>query len=258
MEKKEKQKLEKDLEKTKKELEKIKEELEKIKQELEKSKQDSEKIKKELEKIKQELEKAKQELEKAKQSGSKKQNEIDELNKKIKELEEKVNSLKAKLEKGKNNNSSDKQNNNNPKIIEFLYGKNQTVTKNDGHKLFFRLDEDVKNFENVYLDGKLVDPSMYTVKSGSTIVEFTNEFKNSLTEGNHNLEFKFKNGYAKTQIHVLNKKEDSKKDKNKVIQTKQKNTKINKGLPKTNISNSSILLAVTSLVGFLYSKRKNR
>lgn len=253
---KEKQKLEKDLEKTKKELEKIKEELEKIKQELEKSKQDSEKIKKELEKIKQELEKAKQELEKAKQFGSKKQNEIDELNKRIKELEEKVNSLKAKLEKGKNNNSSDKQNNNNPKIIEFLYGKNQTVIKNDGHKLFFRLDEDVKNFENVYLDGKLVDPSMYTVKSGSTIVEFTNEFKNSLTEGNHNLEFKFKNGYAKTQIHVLNKKEDSKKDKNKVIQTKQKNTKINKGLPKTNISNSSILLAVTSLVGFLYSKKK--
>ena len=226
---------------------------EKEKQKLEK---DLEKTKKELEKIKEELEKAKQELEKAKQSGSKKQNEIDELNKKIKELEEKVNSLKAKLEKGKNNNSSDKQNNNNPKVIEFLYGKNQTVTKNDGHKLFFRLDEDVKNFENVYLDGKLVDPSMYTVKSGSTIVEFTKEFKNSLTEGNHNLEFKFKNGYAKTQIHVLNKKEDDKKDKSEVKQTKQKNTKSNKGLPKTNISNSSILLAVTSLVGFLYSKKK--
>ncbi|WP_278553846.1 hypothetical protein [Parvimonas micra] len=250
---KEKQKLEKDLEKTKKELEKIKEELEKIKQELEKSKQDSEKIKKELEKIKQELEKAKQELEKAKQSGSKKQNEIDELNKRIKELEEKVNSLKAKLEKGKNNNSSDKQNNNNPKIIEFLYGKNQTVTKNDGHKLFFRLDEDVKNFENVYLDGKLVDPSMFTVKSGSTIVEFTNEFKNSLTEGNHNLEFKFKNGYAKTQIHVLNKKEDSKKDKNN-----NKEDKNNNNLPKTNISNSTMLLAITSLAGFLYSKKKNK
>lgn len=264
---KEKQKLEKDLEKTKKELEKIKEELEKIKQELEKSKQDSEKIKKELEKIKQELEKAKQELEKAKQSGSKKQNEIDELNKRIKELEEKVNSLKAKLEKGKNNNSSDKQNNNNPKIIEFLYGKNQTVTKNDGHKLFFRLDEDVKNFENVYLDGKLVDPSMFTVKSGSTIVEFTNEFKNSLTEGNHNLEFKFKNGYAKTQIHVLNKKEDSKKDKNNNKEDKNNNNVVNNkklkntnknNLPKTNISNSTMLLAITSLAGFLYSKKKNK
>ena len=260
----EKQKLEKDLEKTKKELEKIKEELEKIKQELEKSKQDSEKIKKELEKIKQELEKAKQELEKAKQSGSKKQNEIDELNKRIKELEEKVNSLKAKLEKGKNNNSSDKQNNNNPKIIEFLYGKNQTVTKNDGHKLFFRLDEDVKNFENVYLDGKLVDPSMFTVKSGSTIIEFTQEFKNSLANGNHNLEFKFKNGYANTNILVLannnedknNNKED--KNNNNVVNNKKlKNTNKN-NLPKTNISNSTMLLAITSLAGFLYSKKKNK
>ena len=271
-----KQELEKskqDSEKTRKELEKAKQELENAKQsgskkenkidelskkikELEKIEQEFEKTNQDLEKTKKELEETKQKLEKAKQSGSKKQNEIDELNKKIKELEEKVNSLKAKLEKGKNNNSSDKQNNNNPKVIEFLYGKNQTVTKNDGHKLFFRLDEDVKNFENVYLDGKLVDPSMYTVKSGSTIVEFTKEFKNSLTEGNHNLEFKFKNGYAKTQIHVLNKKEDDKKDKSEVKQTKQKNTKSNKGLPKTNISNSSILLAVTSLVGFLYSKKK--
>ena len=253
---KEKQKLEKDLEKTKKELEKIKEELEKIKQELEKSKQDSEKIKKELEKIKQELEKAKQELEKAKQSGSKKQNEIDELNKRIKELEEKVNSLKAKLEKGKNNNSSDKQNNNNPKIIEFLYGKNQTVTKNDDSKFFFRLDEDVKNFENVYLDGKLVESSMYRVKSGSTIIEFTNEFKNSLIGGTHNIEFKFKNGYAKTEFFVLDKKENTQKDKNKIKQIKQKNSNIKNNLPKTNISNSSIFLAVTSLIGFLYSKKK--
>ncbi|MBF1299901.1 MAG: hypothetical protein HXM97_02605 [Parvimonas sp.] len=278
---KELEKIKQELEKTKQELENAKQsgskkeneidelrkkikELEKIEQEFEKAKQESEKPKQELEKVKQELEKVKQELESAKQSGSKKENKINELNKRIKELEEKVNSLKAKLEKGENNNSSDKQNNNNPKIIEFLYGKNQTVTKNDGHKLFFRLDEDVKNFENVYLDGKLVDLSMYTVKSGSTIVEFTNEFKNSLTEGNHNLEFKFKNGYAKTQIHVLNKKEDDKKDKSKdnkkdkseIKQRKQKNTKINKGLPKTNISNSSILLAVTSLVGFLYSKKK--
>lgn len=253
---KEKQKLEKDLEKTKKELEKIKEELEKIKQELEKSKQDSEKIKKELEKITQELEKAKQELEKAKQSGSKKQNEIDELNKRIKELEEKVNSLKAKLEKGNDNSSDNQDNTANPKIIEFLDGKNQTVIKNDDSKFFFRLDEDVKNFENVYLDGKLVESSMYRVKSGSTIIEFTKEFKNSLIGGTHNIEFKFKNGYAKTEFFVLDKKKNTQKDKNKINQIKQKNSNIKNNLPKTNISNSSIFLAVTSLIGFLYSKKK--
>lgn len=253
---KEKQKLEKDLEKTKKELENIKQELEKLEKEVKNPKKDLEKIKKELENIKQELENTKQNLEKAKQFEGNKQNEIDELGKKVKKFEEKVNSLKAELEKGNDNSSDNQDNTANPKIIEFLDGKNQTVIKNDDSKFFFRLDEDVKNFENVYLDGKLVESSMYRVKSGSTIIEFTKEFKNSLIGGTHNIEFKFKNGYAKTEFFVLDKKENTQKDKNKINQIKQKNSNIKNNLPKTNISNSSIFLAVTSLIGFLYSKKK--
>ena len=252
----EKQELEKVLENTKKELENIKQELEKLEKEVKNPKKDSEKLKKELENIKQELDNAKQNLEKAKQFDGDKQNEIDELGKKVKEFEEKVNSLKAELEKG--NNSSDDNNNNNnnqtndiSKIIKFLYGENQTVTKNDGNKLYFRLDEDVKNFENVLLDGKIVDSSMYNVKSGSTIIEFTQEFKNSLASGNHKLEFKFKNGYANTNILVLDNNKEDKNNKN------LKNTNKN-NLPKTNISNSTMLLAITSLAGFLYSKKKNK
>lgn len=253
---KEKQKLERILENTKKELENIKQELEKLEKEVKNSKKDLEKIKKELENIKQELENTKQNLEKAKQFEGNKQNEIDELGKKVKKFEEKVNSLKAELEKGNDNSSDNQDNTANPKIIEFLDGKNQTVIKNDDSKFFFRLDEDVKNFENVYLDGKLVESSMYRVKSGSTIIEFTKKFKNSLIGGTHNIEFKFKNGYAKTEFFVLDKKENTQKDKNKINQIKQKNSNIKNNLPKTNISNSSILLAVTSLVGFLYSKKK--
>ena len=74
--------------------------------------------------------------------------------------------------------------------------------------------------------------------------------------GTHNIEFKFKNGYAKTEFFVLDKKENTQKDKNKINQIKQKNSNIKNNLPKTNISNSSIFLAVTSLIGFLYSKKK--
>lgn len=253
---KEKQKLERILENTKKELENIKQELEKLEKEVKNPKKDLEKIKKELENIKQELENTKQNLEKAKQFEGNKQNEIDELGKKVKKFEEKVNSLKAELEKGNDNSSDNQDNTANPKIIEFLDGKNQTVIKNDDSKFFFRLDEDVKNFENVYLDGKLVESSMYRVKSGSTIIEFTKEFKNSLIGGTHNIEFKFKNGYAKTEFFVLDKKKNTQKDKNKINQIKQKNSNIKNNLPKTNISNSSIFLAVTSLIGFLYSKKK--
>ena len=253
---KEKQKLERILENTKKELENIKQELEKLEKEVKNPKKDLEKIKKELENIKQELENTKQNLEKAKQFEGNKQNEIDELGKKVKKFEEKVNSLKAELEKGNDNSSDNQDNTANPKIIEFLDGKNQTVIKNDDSKFFFRLDEDVKNFENVYLDGKLVESSMYRVKSGSTIIEFTKKFKNSLIGGTHNIEFKFKNGYAKTEFFVLDKKENTQKDKNKINQIKQKNSNIKNNLPKTNISNSSIFLAVTSLISFLYSKKK--
>lgn len=262
----EKEKFEKELENIKNNLEKIEKEFENIKQEYKKSNIDVENAKQELEKVKQELEKSQQELEKIKQSDSEKQNEVDELSKKIKELKDKVNSFKAELEKVNNNSTDDNnnQNNNTPKLIKFLYGENQTVTKNDDNKLYFRLDEDVKNFENVLLDGKVVDSSMYNVKSGSTIIEFTQEFKNSLANGNHNLEFKFKNGYANTNILVLannnedknNNKED--KNNNNVVDNKKlKNTNKN-NLPKTNISNSTMLLAITSLAGFLYSKKKNK
>lgn len=256
----EKEKFEKELENIKNNLEKIEKEFENIKQEYKKSNIDVENAKQELEKVKQELEKSQQELEKIKQSDSEKQNEVDELSKKIKELKDKVNSFKAELEKVNNNSTDDNnnQNNNTPKLIKFLYGENQTVTKNDDNKLYFRLDEDVKNFENVLLDGKVVDSSMYNVKSGSTIIEFTQEFKNSLANGNHNLEFKFKNGYANTNILVLannnedknNNKED--KNNNNVVDNKKlKNTNKN-NLPKTNISNSTMLLAITSLAGFLF------
>ena len=69
------------------------------------------------------------------------------------------------------------------------------------------------------------------------------------------------------QIHVLNKKEDSKKDKNNNKEDKNNNNVVNNkklkntnknNLPKTNISNSTMLLAITSLAGFLYSKKKNK
>ena len=255
----EKEKFEKELENIKNNLEKIEKEFENIKQEYKKSNIDVENAKQELEKVKQELEKSQQELEKIKQSDSEKQNEVDELSKKIKELKDKVNSFKAELEKVNNNSTDDNnnQNNNTPKLIKFLYGENQTVTKNDDNKLYFRLDEDVKNFENVLLDGKVVDSSMYNVKSGSTIIEFTQEFKNSLANGNHNLEFKFKNGYANTNILVLANNNEDKNNKNVVDNKKLKNTNKN-NLPKTNISNSTMLLAITSLAGFLYSKKKNK
>ena len=95
----------------------------------------------------------------------------------------------------------------------------------------------------MYVDNKIVDKSMYKVTSGSTIIEFTKEFTDSLEKGKHEFKFNFKDAVARTTIHVL--------DKNKKKAD-------NKKLPKTNVANSSMVLMFSSLMGFIFSKKKNR
>lgn len=132
------------------------------------------------------------------------------------------------------------------KDIEFISGENQTINLNSNEKLSFRLNADVKDFVDAYVDGKVVDKSMYDLKTGSTIVEFKKDFVNELTIGKHEFKFEFKQGFAKTNVFV--EKEEMKNPKNKV--KKQK-------LPKTNIYSFSSLSLVLSFVSMAYSlKRK--
>lgn len=132
------------------------------------------------------------------------------------------------------------------KDIEFISGENQTINLNSNEKLSFRLNADIKDFVDVYVDGKVVDRSMYDLKTGSTIVEFKKDFVDELTTGKHEFKFEFKQGFAKTNVFV--EKEEIKNPKNKV--KKQK-------LPKTNIYSFSSLSLVLSFVSMAYSlKRK--
>lgn len=132
------------------------------------------------------------------------------------------------------------------KDIEFISGENQTIKLNSNEQLSFRLNADVKDFVDAYVDGKVVDKSMYDLKTGSTIVEFKKEFVDELTTGKHEFKFEFKQGFAKTNVFV--EKEEIKNPKNKV--KKQK-------LPKTNIYSFSSLSLVLSFVSMAYSlKRK--
>lgn len=49
----------------------------------------------------------------------------------------------------------------------------------------------LEDFKSVYVDGILVDPSNYTLKSGSTILTFTDEFLMSLPTGSHAVTFNY-------------------------------------------------------------------
>lgn len=80
----------------------------------------------------------------------------------------------------------------------------------------FRFDAEFKVFENggkVYVDGKLVAPENYVAKAGSTIIEFTPEFMNSLSKTAHTLKVVFgDNNEVTTSFNVVEKSEPAKKD----------------------------------------------
>ena len=149
--------------------------------------------------------------------------------------------------------SSDEGNQDREKIIEFIKGENQTFIKEEDKKLIFELNDEVKNFKDVYVDNKIVDKSMYKVTSGSTIIEFTKEFTDSLEKGKHEFKFNFKDAVARTTIHVLDKNKKKADDKKKADNKKKAD---DKKLPKTNVANSSMLLMFSSLIGFIFSKKE--
>ena len=137
-----------------------------------------------------------------------------------------------------------------------MVGENQTFIKEEDKKLIFELNDDVKNFKDVYVDKKIVDKSMYKVTSGSTIIEFTKEFTDSLEEGQHEFKFNFKNGTSKTKVLVLNKNngEKTKEEiKNSVVYSNKR------ALAKTSINSNIyiyILLSLISLSLTIILKRK--
>ncbi len=55
-------------------------------------------------------------------------------------------------------------------------------------------DGELADFDHLEIDGKSVDPSNYTLKSGSTIVTLKAEFLKTLGQGNHTVTFVYKDG----------------------------------------------------------------
>lgn len=81
-------------------------------------------------------------------------------------------------------------------------GANQVLT---GGTFTLRSSASVDKFQGVTVDGNAVDPSFYTVSSGSTIVKFTKVY-DFLTAGSHEIRINSTDGYAETTINVPNEK----------------------------------------------------
>ncbi len=90
-------------------------------------------------------------------------------------------------------------------IYEVLEGAKQTVNVSNKKELSFRVSIEYAKFKEsgkVYIDGKLVDSSNYTVKEGSTIITFNDDYVKNLSVGEHTLKVAVSDGEASTTFTI--------------------------------------------------------
>lgn len=79
-------------------------------------------------------------------------------------------------------------------------GFKQTITK--GSLAVFTSNADIRNFQKLIIDNKIVSKDNYTLTEGSTIVTLNAEFTASLTEGIHTISIVSTTGTATTKFTV--------------------------------------------------------
>ena len=99
-------------------------------------------------------------------------------------------------------------------VYQILDGANSSWTQNTDGSIKIRGNGAISKFENVKVDGVIVDPANYTVTEGSTIVEFKPEYLKTLSEGSHTFEMFWKDGSASTNFTIVKNTADDDDDDN--------------------------------------------
>lgn len=84
---------------------------------------------------------------------------------------------------------------------KIIQGASQTVAQDAG-AVTITCDGTVDKFLYILFDGKVLASTNYTIKSGSTILTLTREFVNTLSVGDHVVQFQYNDGYAMTGMKV--------------------------------------------------------
>ena len=72
----------------------------------------------------------------------------------------------------------------------------------DGRSLKIRGNGEYSKFQNVKVDGNIIDSKNYTVSEGSTIIELHADYLKTLSEGSHTFEIVWTDGAAGTGFTV--------------------------------------------------------
>ena len=87
------------------------------------------------------------------------------------------------------------------RIIEGANGSWTQSTDGSG-SLLIRGNGEFSKFLNVKVDGNIIDPTNYTAREGSTIIELHADYLKTLSEGSHTFEIAWTDGTASTSFTV--------------------------------------------------------
>lgn len=86
---------------------------------------------------------------------------------------------------------------------QIIEGANGSWNQNtDGRSLKIRGNGEYSKFQNVKIDGNIIDSKNYTVSEGSTIIELHADYLKTLSEGSHTFEIVWTDGAAGTSFTV--------------------------------------------------------
>ena len=88
------------------------------------------------------------------------------------------------------------------KLPKLLSGANAEWSKGKKEGLTFSVDANISDFIGVKVDQKELDPSMYEVRSGSTIITLKSSYLESLSSGKHEIRMEFKSGTIQTYFTI--------------------------------------------------------
>ncbi len=102
-----------------------------------------------------------------------------------------------------------------PVSYKILDGANSSWPENTDGSLTIRGNGEMEKFQNVKVDGKIIDKKNYTVTKGSTIITLKADYLKTLATGDHTFEIVWTDGSATTNFTVAkNKSGDNNKNNN--------------------------------------------
>ena len=139
-------------------------------------------------------------------------------------------------------------------IIE---GDDQTITIGDDGDVIIRCNGDIKKFKGLKMDGKDVDPSLYTVSEGSTVIKLKRSYIDTLPKGVHSVTFLYTDGEVTAHFTLQTKPTNDNNNNNNNNNNTSNNTPtvvpVKDTVPKTGEGNSLLyilgLLSIVSLFG---------